>query len=418
MENPIIVKRWPSETPLTWIVGFFSVLIWFVLIFSIFGLIYALFIFLVLFLAHVSFVTHVRGSSVKLSPEQFPELHQAVQSLALRMGFTQVPDAYIMQEGGALNALATRFFKSNMLILYSDLLAACGSNTDARDFILAHELGHLREGHLRWHWFLLPGLVYPFLGQALSRAREYTCDRYGYAAAQNKDAALQGIAILAAGAEKGPHVNLEALAHQVKDLNTGWLTLGQWLGTHPPLARRLIALNPNFAPSKNYSEDGVIKAIGIIALVYILPTFLLIAGLVGFSLISSKWNSKNMQAPVTQAVDEMEEDESESEASSETKPKDMAELRKQARQDILDLARFVEEEWKKTGKFPKDVNELYDNWNDIHPEHFEPQDPLTNKAYHYTTFEKGKNYEIWTNGPDGKKNTKDDIFTTHTKMTE
>lgn len=402
-QNPIMIHRWPSETPLTWLVALFASGLWLLLIFTIFGLIYAFFIGLILFLAHISFITHVRGSSVKLSAEQFPDLYESVQRLALRIGFEKVPEAYIMQEGGTLNALATRFFKSNMLIVFSDLLEACGDNTDARDFIIAHELGHLKEGHLRWHWFMLPGLIYPFLGQALSRAREYTCDRYGYEAAQNKEAALQGLAILAAGAQKGPRVNLQALAHQVKDLNTGWLTLGQWLGTHPPLARRLIALNPNLAPSQNYSQDGILKAIGIIGLVYILPTFLLIAGLVGFGIWSAKYGPK---AAKTTAPSAQQED-SKIDLDSEI-----------AKIDIHDLAEFVEEEWKKTKKFPKNVDELYDRWNKAHPENTEPQDPLTNTNYNYTTFDDGRNYEIWSNGRDGKKETKDDVYITHTDMIE
>lgn len=400
--SPLVVQRWPSETPLTWLVGFLAAFIWFILVFSIFGIIYAGFIFLALFLAHVGFITHVRGSAVKLSPEQFPEIHESVQRLAQRIGFEKVPDAYILQEGGALNALATRFFKSNLLILFSDLLEACGNNIDARDLIIAHELGHLKEGHLKWHWFLLPGLIYPFLGQALSRAREYTCDRYGFAAARNKEAALQGLAILAAGAQRGPQVNLQALAHQVRDINTGWLTLGQWLGSHPPLSRRLIALNPGLAPSQNYSQDGILRALGIIGLVYVLPIFLLVFALIGFSV----FNLKNLPTK-TKATDKID-----------TGAAEISEKRKQAKQDILELARFVEQGWKATGKFPKDINELYDKWNEAHPEKAEPLDPLTNQAYHYTVFEDGENYELWSNGPDQEKNTNDDIFTTHKKMTE
>jgi hypothetical protein len=46
-----------------------------------------------------------------------------------------------MQAGGNLNAFATRFRKANFVVLYSELLSACGDNTAARDMIIAHELG-------------------------------------------------------------------------------------------------------------------------------------------------------------------------------------------------------------------------------------------------------------------------------------
>jgi hypothetical protein len=80
------------------------------------------------------------------------------------------PAASLMLAGGSLNALATRFLGSDFIVLFSDLLEACGDNAAARDFIIAHELGHLRAGHLRWRRLLAPGMVVPFLGSAYSRA--------------------------------------------------------------------------------------------------------------------------------------------------------------------------------------------------------------------------------------------------------
>ena len=69
------------------------------------------------------------------------------------------------------------------------------------------------------------------MGKALSRAREYTCDRYRLAAAGNLDGALTGLTILAAGPKHGPRVNRQACRGQRKEMNTGWMTLAQWLST-------------------------------------------------------------------------------------------------------------------------------------------------------------------------------------------
>ncbi len=174
------VDPWPSEKPLYVCVILASIGIWLMLAISIIGFFYVGIIGFVLFLGHVAMIAHVRGNSVRLGPNQFPDLYAVVEKMAKAMGMQKIPEAYLMQQGGALNAMATKFFKSEMIILYSDLLEACGSNTQARDMIIAHELAHLKEGHLRWHGFLIPGYMVPFLGTALSRAREYTCDRYGY----------------------------------------------------------------------------------------------------------------------------------------------------------------------------------------------------------------------------------------------
>lgn len=47
--------------------------------------------------------------------------------------------------------------------------------------MIAHEVGHLAAGHLKWNAFLSPFLFVPLLGTAYSRAREYTSDRCGLA---------------------------------------------------------------------------------------------------------------------------------------------------------------------------------------------------------------------------------------------
>src|SRR5262249_50813733 len=154
------------------------------------------------------------------------------------------------QHDGALNAFAMRFLRAHMIVLFSDLLEACGENTAARDMIIGHELGHIRAGHLRGRWLLMPASFVPFLGSALSRAREYTCDRYGSAAAGDPDGALLGLTILSAGGRYGPLVTRAALVEQRRDLASAWMHLGEWLGSHPPLSRRLCALAPELAAAR------------------------------------------------------------------------------------------------------------------------------------------------------------------------
>ncbi len=136
---------------------------------------------------------------------------------------------------------------------------------------------------------------------------------------------------------------------------------------------------------------------------YILPIFLIILAVIGVGIFNLK--NLSQKSKLNKLEQKVESENSE-----------LTDKRKKAKADILALAKFVEEEWKKTGKFPKDANELYDKWNESHTENLEPQDPFSNKAYNYQTFEEGKNYEIWSNGSDGKKMTSDDIYTTHKTM--
>lgn len=241
---PIRIEPWPSERGLAAVVWIVALSTWLFLAFSLGGILYALLIGAFFFVAQLLFIARVRGSAVRVSPEQLPELYECVRELSARIGLDRAPDAYVMQSGGVLNALATRCLGSNLIVLYSDLLDACGENVPARDFIVAHELGHVHAGHLRWSWLLFPALAMPFLGHAYSRAREYTCDRYGIAASDDRERALDGLCVLAAGGAQARRVNRRALAAQRYDLEPAWMKLASWLFTHPSIAHRLAALDP------------------------------------------------------------------------------------------------------------------------------------------------------------------------------
>jgi Zn-dependent protease with chaperone function len=264
--NTLRVERWPTELPLFVVTALASIVIWILLCVSVIGLMYIVMFGIFFSLAHLIFVAHVRGSGVKLGPEQFPALHESVVRISDAMGMA-VPEAYIVQAGGTLNAMATRFLSRNIMILYSDLLEACGDNHGARDMIIAHELGHLKCGHLRWRWLILPGSFLPFLGSALSRAREYTCDRYGTAGAGNLSDALRGLAILAAGPTYGRQLRLDVFTRQRNDINTGLMTLAEWFGTHPPLSKRIAVLSPELHDPQYRPATGRLRAAAIIAVV-------------------------------------------------------------------------------------------------------------------------------------------------------
>src|SRR5205085_8706928 len=131
--SPIVVQPWPSEQPLFALAGLVAVGLWVLIVFTVIPLVYAVFLGLFFGLMRLGFIAHVRGSAVRLGPEQFPELHGTVERLVGRMGMAKVPETYLMQAGGSLNAFATRFFGADIIVLFSDLLEACGDNTAARD---------------------------------------------------------------------------------------------------------------------------------------------------------------------------------------------------------------------------------------------------------------------------------------------
>jgi Zn-dependent protease with chaperone function len=384
---PVAVERWPSERNLLALVVMAAIALWVALAVSIIGIVYAALLGAFFFIAHVGFIAHLRGSAVRLGPEQMPELHQRVVTLSQRIGL-EPPAAYLMQAGGTLNALATRFLRSQFIVLYSDLLDACGDNEDARDFIIAHELGHLKAGHLRGQWFLLPGLLVPFLGTAYARACEHTSDRYGLAASGDRERALDGLCILAAGGRYGPRVNRRALAAQGPDLDTFWMSLGRWLSTHPPIATRLAALDPALAPGYA-ARRRVVLAAATVAVAGLLLPVAIAAGLWGFV------RRVEAQALAARTAAQSAPDEAAS-----------AEVPQEIEDAIMSLADAAEAHRSAHGVPPPDVKTLYDGWAEQHPGALPPLDPYNGRWYGYLL--EGDEYEIWSDGPDAR-DTGDDI---------
>jgi Zn-dependent protease with chaperone function len=403
-DSPIRVERWHSEIPLVVVVGLFSALMWLVAVISIIGIIYAVLIGLFFFIGHVVFVAHVRGSAVRLGPSQFPEMYADVERLARRMGMSSVPETYLMQSGGTLNAFAAKFLRSNIVVLFSDLIDACGDNTAARDMIIGHELGHIHAGHLSFAWFLLPGSIVPFLGTALSRAREYTCDRYGLAAAGEREGGLAGLTILAAGAKHGPLVNRDAMVRQSEQMNTGWMRIGEWLSTHPPLASRLAALDPSLQAAAITSGAGTLRAMGIIGTVCIVPVvgvMFAAALLVGAATMLGEPPAGQTAASFAGPPAVPPEQTEQTEPANLEIAKIQAEIGLGTLAGVLDTARAK-------GALPADVDALYEQSAARFPGDSEPRDPFGGERFLYEA--DGSDYILRSVGPDLKSGTADDII--------
>lgn len=404
--RPVAVEPWPSELPLKVLVILASIGIWAMLVFSILGIVYALMIGIFVFFAHVAFVTHVRGSAVKLGPAQFPELHARVVELAAKAGLTEVPDAYLMQAGGSLNALATKLFRGRMIVLFSDLLDACGDDDKARDMVIGHELGHLRSGHLDLFWLKAPGMFFPFLGSAYSRACEYTCDRWGAALSGDRGGATRGLAILAAGGKLGPAVDLSSYVAQREDLDTGWMTIGKWLSGYPPLSARIEAIEPALGGAPFVSTRGPVRAVLILAAFFMVPT---VAAMAAFAFWAATFK------PLLEAANE-EPDLSDypalaalvEAAAAPTTPEEIAAAADRARIGMAQIAQLVAEHHSSTGELLFDDDEIATIWSDQRPGEELPLDPFDGLRFGVDRTESG--IRLYSSGPDGTPTTDDDLI--------
>jgi Zn-dependent protease with chaperone function len=204
-------------------------------------LLYAFFFWFLAVLAHGLALGRVRGNSVRVSERQFALLHRLVANHGRKLGLKRIPDVYVMESGGLLNAFATRFLGRDFIIINSDVLElALAQGESAVGFIVGHELGHIWRGHLRYRWLTTPGRLFPYLGAAYSRACEYTCDRVG--AFCQPEGAITGLLALAAGKRLHAHVDVREYAQQAVTDTGFWIRRAELMSTHPLLPKRVAAL--------------------------------------------------------------------------------------------------------------------------------------------------------------------------------
>lgn len=200
--------------------------------------------YIVIFLVYLFFRTgyiigHLKGNAIKITDKQFPDIYRIVNEQSQSLGLKSVPDVYILQSGGILNAFTTNFAGSNYVVLFSDIVHTANiQDSKILEFIIGHELGHIKRKHVIKTLFLFPSLLIPFLGRAYSRACEYTCDNIGHALCP--EGARNGILLLAAGRNLLKHVNTSEFTAQNVTETGFWRWFAEIFSTHPDLSKRLV----------------------------------------------------------------------------------------------------------------------------------------------------------------------------------
>ena len=229
-----------NEKPLLRIAVIVSAIIWLALVVGTFGivLLYLLLGYLFFLFAHSAFISHLKGSGVRISQEQYPDLYERLIRCCEKVGVKEIPEAYLLRTD-FFNALATKFLGRHFVVLFTDVVDALEDQPGAIDFYIGHELGHIHRKHLSWRAFVMPGALFPVIGPALRRAEEYTCDRYGVACCQTEDDIKAAIAAIAAGDTRWKTINVDAYVHQVQATNGFWMSFNELTGDYPWLTKRM-----------------------------------------------------------------------------------------------------------------------------------------------------------------------------------
>jgi len=229
-----------NEKPLVLITAVVAAIVWLALFLGTFGilLVYLVLGYVFFLFAHSAFISHLKGSGVRISKEQYPDLHDSLVRCCQKVGLREVPEAYLLRTD-FFNALATKFLGRHFVVLFTDVVDALEDQPGAIDFYIGHELGHIHRKHLSWGPFLMTGGWLPVIGPALRRAEEYTCDRYGVACCQSPDDIKAALAAIAAGDTRWKTMNIDAYIQQVSVTNGFWMSFNELTGDYPWLTKRM-----------------------------------------------------------------------------------------------------------------------------------------------------------------------------------
>jgi hypothetical protein len=182
------------------------------------------------------------------------------------------------------------------------------------------------------------------------------------------------------------------------------MTIGTWLSTHPPLCRRLEALDSELTSGLPASLRGIVRAVLILVLLLLIP------GVAATFLARRAIDRLNEMIAETQPAATNETDVSWYDDSNGYPADEGAFDRVES--DLEELEQVVEEFVARNGLLPADADAVYAAWTVYRPGVEAPIDPCDGQAFGYETVP-GGGFRLWSCGPDGETGSEDDLAVAH-----
>lgn len=184
-------------------------------------------------------LAQIKGSAVRVDEYQFPEIFQSARSMAQRIGLSECPDIYIIEDNKQ-NAFAVKHGSKRCILLIDDIVygALATGNRNALSFIIAHELAHHALGHTHYLRRMIASKYW-----TLSRLDELSCDAVANALIADVGAARDALALLLIGPQLFQSIDKNALERQAQEVKAdSYSKKSEARLTHPLLLRRYAAL--------------------------------------------------------------------------------------------------------------------------------------------------------------------------------
>lgn len=199
------------------------------------------------------FYATVRSRSIRVTQNQFGEIYELAVKYAWMMGLNKVPEIYLVQENGILNAFASTVLRKKFIQINMDLLEIAyreHGDLESIGFVLAHEMAHVRFRHVSIpiQYTIMLGQLLPIVGPALSRAREYSCDRLAQVISGNNG--VDAMMALSMGKHLYKRTNVTDYLYSSYGFKGFWLWTVNLSSSHPILPKRVQALLMPSVPGK------------------------------------------------------------------------------------------------------------------------------------------------------------------------
>ncbi|WP_374423267.1 M48 family metallopeptidase [Paracoccus sp. (in: a-proteobacteria)] len=184
-----------------------------------------------------------RANAILVGPRQFPELFATYQELGRRLEMPYLPRLYVINGNGVVNAFALECNRRhNYVVIHAEIAMLFSTAPDVVEFVLAHELGHHKLRHVSlWRAVIaiVPGATV-VLGQATTRAQEYSADRIALAVCPGTANATR---LLAVGPWMESGVDPDAWLEQCQaEHREFWVRISQAMSSHAVMVKRYKAL--------------------------------------------------------------------------------------------------------------------------------------------------------------------------------
>lgn len=186
-----------------------------------------------------------KSQSVRITPWNFPEVYQLIESYCKRLGMTSVPEAYIFNGNGIMNAFSAFVINKKYLTIEVDLFEIAyreHHDMDTLGFVIAHELSHIYYRHVDFkvQMGILFSASIPILGSVFSRAREYSCDRLAQAITENDG--VEAMLCLMAGKHLYKDVDVNDYLWQASHTKGFFCFIYNLISSHPIMPKRILTL--------------------------------------------------------------------------------------------------------------------------------------------------------------------------------